>query len=107
MKEEMKEGMCSDLITEQPVLFSTVSHPSRIFGQPYNYLPGSGRSPGEGNGTYSSIVAWGIPCPEEPGGLQSHSQTEQLSMHALLPPEPEHLISGFWGEGAKERERRT
>ena len=34
-------------------------------------LPGSGRSPGEGNGTHSSILAWRIPWTEEPGGLQS------------------------------------
>ena len=33
-------------------------------------IPGSGRSPGEGN-TYSSILAWRIPWTEEPGGLQS------------------------------------
>ncbi|CAI9165602.1 unnamed protein product [Rangifer tarandus platyrhynchus] len=106
----MKEGMCSGLVAEQPVLFSTVSHPSRVSGQPYCYLPGSGRSSGEGNATCSSIVAWEIPWPEEPGGLQSvgpHSWAEQLSTHAPLPPEPEHLVSGFWGEEAKERERRA
>ena len=34
-------------------------------------IPGSGRSPGEGNGNYSSILAWEIPWTEEPGGLQS------------------------------------
>ena len=34
-------------------------------------VPGSGRSPGEGNGTHSSILAWRIPWTEEPGGLQS------------------------------------
>ena len=34
-------------------------------------IPGSGRSPGEGNGTHSSILAWRIPWVEEPGGLQS------------------------------------
>ena len=28
-------------------------------------------SPGEGNGNYSSILAWRIPWTEEPGGLQS------------------------------------
>ena len=33
-------------------------------------IPGSGRSPREGNG-YSSILAWRIPQTEEPGGLQS------------------------------------
>ena len=34
-------------------------------------IPGFGRSPGEGNGTHFSIVAWRIPWAEEPGGLQS------------------------------------
>ena len=32
-------------------------------------FPGSGRSPGEGNATPSSIIAWKIPWTEEPGGL--------------------------------------
>ena len=46
-------------------------------------IPGSGGSPGGGNGTHSSILAWKIPWREEPGGLQSmeaQSQT-QLSTH--------------------------
>ena len=34
-------------------------------------IPGSGRSPGEGNGNHSSILAWEIPWTEEPGGLYS------------------------------------
>ena len=34
-------------------------------------IPGSGRSPGEGNGTHSSVLAWRIAWPEEPGRLQS------------------------------------
>ena len=34
-------------------------------------IPGSGRSPGEGNGNPSSILAWEIPWTEEFGGLQS------------------------------------
>ena len=33
--------------------------------------PGSGRSPGRGHGTHSSVLAWRIPWTEEPGGLQS------------------------------------
>ena len=33
-------------------------------------IPGSGRSPGEGNATNSSILAWRIPWTE-PGRLQS------------------------------------
>ena len=34
-------------------------------------IPGSGRSPGEGNATHSSILAWRIPWMEEPGRLHS------------------------------------
>ena len=34
-------------------------------------IPGSGRSPGEGNTTHSSILAWRMPRTEKPGGLQS------------------------------------
>ena len=30
---------------------------------------GLGRSPGEGNATHFSILAWEIPWTEEPGGL--------------------------------------
>ena len=32
-------------------------------------IPGSGRFPGEGNGNTLHILAWKIPCTEEPGGL--------------------------------------
>ena len=34
-------------------------------------IHGLGRSPGGENGTHSSILAWGIPWTEEPGGLLS------------------------------------
>ena len=34
-------------------------------------IPGSGRSPGEGNGTPPQYSSWRIPWMEEPGGLQS------------------------------------
>ena len=34
-------------------------------------IPGSGRSPGEGMATHSSVLAWGIPGTGEPGGLPS------------------------------------
>ena len=33
-------------------------------------VPGLGRSPGEGNATHSSILAWKIPWTEKPVGLQ-------------------------------------
>ena len=34
-------------------------------------IPGSGRSPGEGNATHSGILTWRIPGTEEPGKLRS------------------------------------
>ena len=34
-------------------------------------IPASGSPLEEGMETYSSILAWRIPCTEEPGGLQS------------------------------------
>ena len=34
-------------------------------------IPRSGRSPIEGNGYHSSVLAWRIPWTEEPGRLQS------------------------------------
>ena len=39
--------------------------------------PRLGRSPGEGLATHSRILAWRIPCTEEPGGLQSQGCKEQ------------------------------
>ena len=39
-------------------------------------IPGSGRSPGEGNGNHSSILTWEIPWIEEPGRLQSMRSQE-------------------------------
>ena len=34
-------------------------------------IPGLGRSPGEGHGLHSSILAWRSPWTQEPGELQS------------------------------------
>ena len=47
-------------------------------------IPGSGKSPGEGNGTHSSILVWEIPWTEKPGELQSmelqeSNMTKQLN----------------------------
>ena len=33
-------------------------------------MAGLGRSPGEGKGNRSSVLAWEIPWTEKPGGLQ-------------------------------------
>ena len=35
-------------------------------------IPGSGRSPGGGNATHSSILAWKISWTEEPGAATLH-----------------------------------
>ena len=71
-------------------------------------IPGSGRSPGEGNGTYSSTLAWRILWTEEPGGLTVHESynplsqtTQQLSSGrhkkaALTPLGEFHLLT--WNE---------
>ena len=36
-----------------------------------SWIPGLGRSPGEGMATHSSTLTWDIPRTEELGGLQS------------------------------------
>ena len=43
-------------------------------------IPGSGRSPGGGNGTPSSLLAWDIPWMEEPGGSQSAWSQSQTGL---------------------------
>ena len=54
-------------------------------------IPGSGRFPGEGNGTPLNILAWRIPWTEEPGGLQSWGRKESdtteetAHTHAISP----------------------
>ena len=49
-------------------------------------IPGSGRSPGEGNCNPPSILAWRIPRTEEPGGLDygvtESDTTVRLRMHS-------------------------
>ena len=58
-------------------------------------IPGSGRSPGEGNGSHSSILAWEIPWTEEPGGLQSmRAQRVGHSWVLLIPAGMLHVL--FW-----------
>jgi len=42
-------------------------------------IPGSGRSPGEGNGNQLQYFCWEIPWTEEPDGLQSMGSQESDS----------------------------
>ena len=46
-------------------------------------IPGPGRSPGEGNGTHSSIIDWEIPWTEEPDRLQSTGPQESDTSERL------------------------
>ena len=43
-------------------------------------IPVLGKSPGEGNATHSSILAWGVPCTEEPEELQSMGSKSQTPL---------------------------
>ena len=57
------------------------------------WILGSGRSPGGGNATHSSILTWEVPWTEEPGGLRSMGSqrvrhdwaTEHARMHVRRP----------------------
>ena len=39
-------------------------------------IPGSGRSPGVGMATHSSVLAWKIPVAEDPGGYSPWGRKE-------------------------------
>ena len=39
-------------------------------------ISASGRSPGVGNRTYSSMLAWKVPQAEEPGGLHGVTKSQ-------------------------------
>ena len=57
-------------------------------------IPGSGRSPGEGQGDALQYSCWRSPQTEEPGGLQSVGL--QRVRHDR---EPEHTrLHGCWGQ---------
>ena len=43
-------------------------------------ISGSGRSPGERNGTDSNILAWEIPRTQEHSGLQSMRSQDQTQL---------------------------
>ena len=61
---------------------SVVKNPPASAGN-VGSIPGSGRSPGEGTATHSSIRAWELPWTEEPGRLQSMgSQKNQTQLNS-------------------------
>ena len=74
---------------------SVVKNPPASAGDEAS-IPGSGRFPGEGNGIWSSILAWSIPWTEELGGLQSMGlQKSQIPLsNKTAPTTPKTLSSG-------------
>ena len=58
-------------------------------------IPGSGRSPGEGMATHSSILVWKIPWTEKPGRLQSIGS--QRAGHSWAKYLPDLDWSTYWG----------
>ena len=59
------------IICTQDFWFSSDGKESACCAGDPGSIPGSGRSPGEGNGNPSSTLAWRIPWTEQPDGLQS------------------------------------
>ena len=60
--------------------------PNAVDARDMCLVPGSGRSPGEGNATRSSILSWKSPWTEEgyrPRGHKKSDTTEWLIMHNL------------------------
>ena len=57
---------------------SVVKNPPTNAGD-MGLIPGLGRSPGEGMRTHSGILAWEIPCTEEPAALQSMESQKSLT----------------------------
>ena len=56
--------------------YSSVGKESACNVRELDSIPELGRSPGEGNGSPLSILAWRITWTEEPGGLQSMGSQE-------------------------------
>ena len=59
-----------DINKQSNSLRSSVGKESACNAGDLSLIPGSGRSPGEGNGSPLQYSAWRIPWTEEPGGLQ-------------------------------------
>ena len=51
--------------------------------------------------THSSILAWEIPCAEEPGGLQSMGSQSQTQLDALAPTPSHRANSSFYRCGCQ------
>ena len=58
-------GHQASLVTQSIKVTQSINTPANA--RDVGLIPGLGRSPGEGNGTHSSILSWEIPWTEESG----------------------------------------
>ena len=72
---------------------SVVKSPSANVGDT-GLIPGSGRSPGEGSGNPSSILAWKIPQTERQGALQAtvHGGHKRIGSDLATEQEEEEIM---------------
>ena len=76
--------ICSSFLCKYFPGGSDGKEPACSAGDPGS-IPGLGRCPGEGQGNHSNILAWKIPRPEEPGGLQCMGSREWLTLSLHFP----------------------
>ena len=70
---------------------------TRNAGDP-GLIPGSGRSPGEGNGNPLHTLAWRILWTEDPGGLQSMGSQRVRHNCVTFTFTFSHVVSGLTGQ---------
>ena len=68
-------------------------------------VPGLGRSPGEGNGKSSSILAWKIPWTEEPGRLQSMGLKRVWHNWAIDHTHTQTCLQLLWNDSEEKTEQ--
>ena len=73
--------MYQDNMQTPSLVVQTVKNPPASSGEAGS-SPGSGRSPGEGNGYPPQYSCLEIPRTEEPGGLQSMGVTESRTQYS-------------------------
>ena len=72
---------------------SSVSKESACSAGDQGSIPGLGRSPGEGNGNHSCILAWRIPWTEDPVGYSPWGHTEADTTEQLTPCATMYYVS--------------
>ena len=68
-------------------------------------IPGSERSPGEGNGNPLQYLAWRIPRPEKPGRLQSMGSQSQTRLSDEDTHTHTHTLTKTYTQGRCEEQK--